>query len=91
MIPSNTPPPPEAILRPSGLLAYDENNYDVAESYYLTSLQYGADSALVKYALGVNAATAGRNGDAVVYLQEAANESPERYKDRTESIISRLR
>jgi tetratricopeptide (TPR) repeat protein len=73
-----------------GLLAYDENNFDVAESYYLTSLQYGADSALVKYALGVNAATAGKNSEALLYLQEAANESPERYKDRAESIMSRL-
>jgi tetratricopeptide (TPR) repeat protein len=74
-----------------GLLAYDENNYDSAEAYYLTSLQYGADSALVKYALGVNAATAGRNEEALAYLQEAAYESPERYRERAESIMSRLR
>ncbi|MDR1256827.1 MAG: hypothetical protein LBJ86_03705 [Spirochaetaceae bacterium] len=74
-----------------GLLAYDENSYDTAESYYLTALQYGADSALVKYALGVNAATAGKNSEALVYLQEAANESPERYKERADSIMSRIR
>jgi hypothetical protein len=74
-----------------GLLAYDENNYDLAETYYITALQYGADSALVKYALGINAATAGRNAEALAYLQEAAYESPERYKDRAETIMSRLR
>jgi tetratricopeptide (TPR) repeat protein len=73
-----------------GLLAYDENSYDVAESYYLTALQYGADSALVKYALGVNAATAGRNADALMYLHEAADESPERYRERAQSIMSRI-
>jgi hypothetical protein len=74
-----------------GLIAYDENNYDTAESYYLTALQYGADSALVKYALGVNAATAGKNSEALSYLQEAAAESPERYKERAESIMVRIR
>ncbi|MDR2343557.1 MAG: hypothetical protein LBD86_03395 [Spirochaetaceae bacterium] len=74
-----------------GLLAYDENNYDVAETYYITALQYGADSALVKYALGINAATAGRNTEALSYLQEAVNESPERYKERAETIMNRLR
>ncbi|MDR2795644.1 MAG: hypothetical protein LBB47_02900 [Spirochaetaceae bacterium] len=74
-----------------GLLAYDENNYDIAETYYITALQYGADSALVKYALGINAATAGRNTEALAYLQEAANESPERYKERAETIMIRLK
>jgi tetratricopeptide (TPR) repeat protein len=74
-----------------GLLAYDENNYDIAETYYITALQYGADSALVKYALGINAATAGRNTEALAYLQEAAYESPERYKERAETIMIRLR
>ena len=74
-----------------GLLAYDENNYEIAETYYITALQYGADSALVKYALGINAATAGRNTEAVAYLEEAAYESPERYKERAEAIMVRLR
>jgi hypothetical protein len=74
-----------------GLLAYDNNEYDLAETYYLTALQYGADSALVKYALGVNAATAGKNNEALAYLEEAAFESPDRYKERAESIIIRLR
>jgi tetratricopeptide (TPR) repeat protein len=74
-----------------GLLAYDNNEYDTAEAYYLTALQYGADSALVKYALGVNAATAGKNNEALAYLEEAAFESPDRYRARAESIMIRLR
>ncbi|MDR2097280.1 MAG: hypothetical protein LBP37_02030 [Spirochaetaceae bacterium] len=74
-----------------GLLAYDKNEYDIAETYYITALQYGADSALVKYALGINAATAGKNEEALAYLEEAVLESPERYKERAESIMTRLR
>ncbi|GMO26180.1 MAG: hypothetical protein Ta2F_01690 [Termitinemataceae bacterium] len=74
-----------------GLLAYEDKNYDMAERYYRSALTYGADPALVNYALGINAATAGRNSEAISYLQTAASESPERYKDRAESIIIRLR
>jgi hypothetical protein len=74
-----------------GLLAYEENNYDMADAYYRSALQYGADSALVKYALGINAATAGRNSEALAYLEEASYESPERYRERAESIILRLK
>jgi tetratricopeptide (TPR) repeat protein len=74
-----------------GLLAYEDSNFDMADAYYRYALQYGADSALVKYALGINAATAGRNSEARAYLEEASSESPERYKERADSIISRLR
>jgi hypothetical protein len=74
-----------------GLLAYDEKNYEMAEAYYRSALQYGADNALVNYALGINAATAGKNSEAIVYLQAAASESPERYRERAESIIIRLK
>ncbi|MDR2491731.1 MAG: tetratricopeptide repeat protein [Spirochaetaceae bacterium] len=74
-----------------GLLAYEQKNYDLAERYYRSAVQYGADVALVSYALGINAATAGRNDEAITYLQEAARISPERYKERSDSIIIRLR
>ncbi|GMO49284.1 MAG: hypothetical protein Ta2G_06060 [Termitinemataceae bacterium] len=74
-----------------GLLSYEDKNYDMAERYYRSALTYGADSPLVNYALGINAATAGRNSEAITYLQEAANQSPERYKDRAEQIIIRLK
>ncbi|MDR1147657.1 MAG: hypothetical protein LBK66_03415 [Spirochaetaceae bacterium] len=74
-----------------GLLASEDSNYDMADAYYRSALQYGADSALVKYALGINAATAGRNSEAIAYLEEAAYESPERYKEKADSIIIRLK
>jgi tetratricopeptide (TPR) repeat protein len=74
-----------------GLLAYEERNYDMAEQYYRSALQYGADSALVRYALGLNAASAGRTADAIEYLEQAAAASPERYRSRVESLIRRLR
>ncbi|MDR0878109.1 MAG: hypothetical protein LBN21_08660 [Treponema sp.] len=74
-----------------GLLAYDENNYDMAEQYYHSSIQYGADKALVSYALGVNAASAGRKTDAVNYLRTAAAANPAKYREKAESLIQRLR
>jgi tetratricopeptide (TPR) repeat protein len=74
-----------------GLLAYEVKQHDLAEQYYRSALQYGADYALVEYALGINAATAGRTDDAIQHLQNAAYESPERYRDRADSIIGKLK
>jgi tetratricopeptide (TPR) repeat protein len=74
-----------------GLLAYEERNYDMAEQYYRSAIQYGADPALVRYALGLNAASAGRTVEAIDYLEQAAAASPERYRTRVESLIRRLR
>jgi tetratricopeptide (TPR) repeat protein len=73
-----------------GLLAYEEKNYAMAEHYYRSALQYGADGALISYALGINAASAGRSQEAINFLREAAAASPERYKERAENLISRL-
>jgi tetratricopeptide (TPR) repeat protein len=74
-----------------GLLAYEERNYDMAEQYYRSAIQYGADPALVRYALGLNAASAGRTVEAIDYLEQASAASPERYRSRVESLIRRLR
>ncbi|MDR2759878.1 MAG: hypothetical protein LBB78_10925 [Spirochaetaceae bacterium] len=74
-----------------GLLAYEEKKYELAEGYYRSALQYGADQALVQYALGLNAAALGRNTEAINYLQEAARLSPPRYKERVENLIPRLK
>ncbi|MDR1318862.1 MAG: hypothetical protein LBJ90_04485 [Treponema sp.] len=74
-----------------GLLAYEENNYTLAEQYYRSSLQYGADFALVSYALGVNAAAAGKNGEAVNHLRDAAAAAPDRYREKAENLMARLR
>jgi tetratricopeptide (TPR) repeat protein len=74
-----------------GLIAYDERNYNLAEQYYRSSLEYGADKALISYALGLNAIAAGRNSEAVVFLQDAAAASPERYRDRVETLLERIK
>jgi tetratricopeptide (TPR) repeat protein len=74
-----------------GLLSYEEKNYDIAEHYYRSAMQYGADPALVTYALGINAAAAGRREDAVSFLEQAAAASPERYRQRAADLIARIR
>jgi tetratricopeptide (TPR) repeat protein len=74
-----------------GLLSYEENNYAAAEQYYLSSIEYGADEAQVLYALGVNAASAGKSREAVSYLEQAARANPGRYAEKAESLISRLK
>jgi hypothetical protein len=74
-----------------GLLSYEESNYALAEQYYRSSIQYGADFALVSYALGVNAAAAGKTGEAVNYLRDAAAAAPDRYGEKAESLITRIR
>jgi tetratricopeptide (TPR) repeat protein len=74
-----------------GLLAYDENNFETAEQYYLASLKLGADPALTAYALGLNAAGAGNRTEAEKYLREAVRIAPDRYREKAETILSRLK
>jgi tetratricopeptide (TPR) repeat protein len=74
-----------------GLLAYEEGAFDMAAEYYRSALEYGADAALVYYALGVNAASAGKTREAIENLGKAAAASPERYREKSESLIQRLR
>jgi tetratricopeptide (TPR) repeat protein len=74
-----------------GLIYYEEKIYEMAQEYYLLSLEYGADEALVSYALGINAASAGRNDDAIIWLIRAASVYPARYGTRAEDLIQRLR
>jgi tetratricopeptide (TPR) repeat protein len=73
-----------------GLLAYEQQNYNLAENYYRSALQYGADEALVRYALGLNAYSAGRTAEARGYLEQAAAKSPERYRQKAGDLIKRL-
>ncbi|MDR2403486.1 MAG: hypothetical protein LBD78_05605 [Spirochaetaceae bacterium] len=73
-----------------GLLEYEQQNYDLAENYYRSALQYGADEALVRYALGLNAYSAGRNVEARGYLEQAAAQSPERYRQKVDDLIKGL-
>jgi len=73
-----------------GLLSYGEKDYDTAEQYYMSSLERGADEALVNYALGINAAAAGRTKDARNYLQRAATLDPAKYKTRAGELLNKL-
>jgi tetratricopeptide (TPR) repeat protein len=74
-----------------GLILYDEKDHSMAEEYYRKSLEYGADEALVSYALGLNAVSAGRNGDAAVWLEKASEADPARYKTKAADLIRRLK
>ncbi|MDR0637820.1 MAG: hypothetical protein LBG27_02775 [Spirochaetaceae bacterium] len=74
-----------------GLISYENHDFDNAEIYYRTALNYGADVALLNYALGVNAATANRAADAVNYLETAIASDPTRYREKAEAILVRLR
>jgi tetratricopeptide (TPR) repeat protein len=73
-----------------GLIAYEQKNYDIADQYYRSALQFGADFALVQYAMGVNAAASGRTDEAVEHLKQAAAAAPERYSDRVIQIIQKI-
>jgi len=74
-----------------GLLSYEEKDYDAAEQNYKSSLERGAEAALVNYALGINAAAAERVKDAIDYLQKAASLDPARYKARVDDLLNKLR
>ncbi|MDR2185913.1 MAG: hypothetical protein LBO80_09670 [Treponema sp.] len=74
-----------------GLLAYEKQGYDTAEQYYRSALQYGADPALVQYALGLNAAAAGKKSEAAGFLEAAAAAAPERYRNRVRELLGRLK
>jgi tetratricopeptide (TPR) repeat protein len=79
-----------------GLLAYANQNYDMAEQYYRSAVQFlpakhgPEDDALIQYALGVNAASAGKTDEAIQYLNNAATLSPERYRARSDEITRKL-
>jgi tetratricopeptide (TPR) repeat protein len=73
-----------------GLLYYEEKNYSLAEAYYIRSLEYGADEALVSYALGLNALAASRSDDAADWLTKAAAADPARYKTRVDELLLKL-
>jgi tetratricopeptide (TPR) repeat protein len=73
-----------------GLLAYDGQDFDQAETYYQDALRRGADEALVRYAQGVNAISAGNTDQGIQYLKQAALASPERYKTRVEELLVRF-
>jgi hypothetical protein len=58
------------------LLAYERKDYSLAENHYRTAEQLGADSALVNYALGLNAAADGRKADAIAFWRRPKRPPP---------------
>ncbi|MDR2150203.1 MAG: hypothetical protein LBO67_05210 [Spirochaetaceae bacterium] len=75
-----------------GLLAYDAKEFDAAREHYETSFikSGGTDTAMIALALGFNMAAAGRNSEAIVWLQKAAAIDPEQYTTRVNDLIRRL-
>lgn len=73
-----------------GLLSYEDKDYDMAQQYYLSSIERGADEALVNYALGINAAAAGRGKDAIDFLHKAAALDPAKYQSRVDDLVKKL-
>lgn len=71
-----------------GLLAYEAKNFDQAEQYYRSAIQYGGGEGLISYARGINAISAGRTAEAKAFLEQAAAD-PE-YKERAQALIARL-
>jgi tetratricopeptide (TPR) repeat protein len=74
-----------------GLIYYDQERYALADVYYRSALDNGADEALASYALGLNAAAAGRATDAIGWLQRAAAVDPARFRVRANELIGMLR
>jgi tetratricopeptide (TPR) repeat protein len=73
------------------LLAYGAKDYARAEDLYNAALYNGADPALVHYALGLNAVSAGRADPGIRWLEQAAEAAPDRFREKAERIIGRLR
>jgi tetratricopeptide (TPR) repeat protein len=74
-----------------GLLSYRKRDYDMAENYYRLSQDKGASPALIFYARGLNAASAGKKEDAIACLEEAAKVNPAQYRDKAGDLIKRLK
>jgi tetratricopeptide (TPR) repeat protein len=73
-----------------GLIHYAQEDYSLVEYYYQSSLMLGADSALVYYALGVNAFADDRFEDSKSYLREASRLKPTAYSKKTDRILQRI-
>jgi len=73
-----------------GLIAYAQNQFDVAESHYKQALALGCDPAITNYALGVNAYAQNRLDDAKGFLKLAKDASPDRYGEKVDSLIAKI-
>ena len=73
-----------------GLIAYARKDYTQAEDQYLKAFQLGTNAGIINYALGVNAFAAGKNADAVKYLNFARQADAAAYADRVDALLKRI-
>jgi tetratricopeptide (TPR) repeat protein len=73
-----------------GLIAYAQNQFDLADSHYKQALALGCDPAITNYALGVNAYAQNRLDDAKAFLKLAKDSAPDRYGDKVDSLIAKI-
>lgn len=73
-----------------GLIAYNQNDFDMAEYYYKTALQLGCDPGTANFALGLNAYAVNRLEDAKTFLTNAKAAAPDRYAARVDEILGRI-
>ncbi len=73
-----------------GLIAYSKKDYSGAEDQYLKAFQLGTSAGIINYALGVNAFAAGKNTDAVKYLNFAKQADAAAYADRVDALLKRI-
>jgi tetratricopeptide (TPR) repeat protein len=73
-----------------GLIAYAQNQFDIADAHYKQALGLGCDPAITNYALGVNAYAQNRLEDAKGFLELARAASPDRYGDKVDSLIAKI-
>jgi len=71
-----------------GLIYFDEESYDLADTYFRDALDRGAAPGLTSYALGVNAAAALKSGEAVEWFRKAAADPA--YKAKADQQIEKL-
>jgi Flp pilus assembly protein TadD, contains TPR repeats len=74
-----------------GLIAYAQNQLDSADSHYRQALALGCESATANYALGVNAYAQNRLEDAKKYLQAAKSAAPDRYGEKADALLARIK
>ncbi len=73
-----------------GLINYRRQNFGLADFYYQTALENGADEPITLYALGVNAYADNRFDDAVSYLELTVDRDPS-YREKAEDLLVRIR
>jgi Protein of unknown function (DUF1570). len=87
-----------AVIRPEdpmlayylGLVAYALKEFPVAKDWYLKSLKYGAETATVNWALGLNALADKQYAESRTYLETAKTANPVKYTEKADKLISSM-